>query len=102
MALPRSIAYNGLVRFKTGLLIGLAVGYYYGTKAGQERHQQLDRYLSQIRATDAYQELRIRLGDLAVDGIGRTRDLVDEVAFGGASPTATDAPFDFHGDPTLN
>lgn len=95
-----AIAYNGPVRFKTGLLVGLAVGYYYGTKAGRERFVQLDRYLAQIRSTDAYRELRDRLGDLAVDGISRTREMVDEVAFGGG--TTGDRPFDHRGDPTLN
>jgi len=63
---------TGPVRFKTGLLVGLAVGYYYGAKAGRERFVQLDGYLAQIRSTDAYQELRERLGDLAVEGISLT------------------------------
>ena len=90
------------MRFKTGLLVGLAVGYYYGAKAGRERFVQLDGYLAQIRSTDAYQELRDRLGDLAVEGISRTRDMVDEVAFGGAGGTAADRPYDHRGDPTLN
>ncbi|MGZ4681792.1 MAG: hypothetical protein ACXWCM_12835 [Acidimicrobiales bacterium] len=95
-----AMAYNGRVRFKTGLLVGLAVGYYYGAKAGRERYLQLDRYLAQIRSTDAYQELRVRLGDLAVEGISRGRDMVDEVAFGGGG--ASDSPYDYRGDPTLN
>ena len=97
-----AIAYNGPVRFKTGLLVGLAVGYYYGAKAGRERFVQLDRYLAQIRSTDAYQELRERLGDLAVEGISRTRDMVDEVAFGGGGSTSAERPYDYRGDPTLN
>jgi hypothetical protein len=97
-----AIAYNGQVRFKTGLLVGLAVGYYYGAKAGRERYQQLDRYLAQIRSTDAYRELRDRLGDLAVEGISRTRDMVDEVAFGGGATGTGDRPYDHRGDPTLN
>ena len=97
-----AIAYNGPVRFKTGLLVGLAVGYYYGAKAGRERFVQLDSYLAQIRSTDAYQELRDRLGDLAVESISRTRDLVDEVAFGGGANRSGDSPYDYRGDPTLN
>ena len=54
------------------------------------------------RSTDAYQELRDRLGDLAVEGISRTRDMVDEVAFGGAGGSGADRPYDHRGDPTLN
>ena len=29
------------MRFRVGLLAGLAVGYYLGTKAGRERYEQL-------------------------------------------------------------
>jgi hypothetical protein len=90
------------VRFKTGLIVGLAVGYYYGAKAGRERYEQLDRYLAQLRATDAYQELRVRLSELAVEGINRSRDLVDEVAFGSGGRGPADQPYDYRGDPTLN
>ena len=98
------MAYNSGVRFKTGLLIGLAVGYYDGAKAGRERYQQLDHYLAQVRATDAYQELRDRLVEMIDEGVARARVAVDDVAFGGESPWSADLdrPADFRGDPTLN
>jgi hypothetical protein len=91
------------MRFRTGLLVGLAFGYYYGAKAGRERYQQIDRYLAQVRETDAYRDLRLRVGDLMDDGIARSRGFVDEAVFRGASPESTGAaPYDFTGDPTLN
>jgi hypothetical protein len=92
------------VRFRTGLLLGLAVGYYYGAKAGHERYQQIDRYLAQVRETDAYRDLRDRVGDLMDDGITRSRGLVEDTIFGGSSPGPIDGPepYDFTGDPTLN
>jgi hypothetical protein len=62
------MAYNGQVRFKTGLLVGLAVGYYYGAKAGRQRYQQIDHYLAQVRDSDAYRELR----DQVMTLVGRT------------------------------
>jgi len=98
------MAYNWRMRFRTGLLVGLAVGYYYGTKAGQERFQQIDRYLAQVRETDAYRDVRIRVGDLMDEGITRSRGLVGDSVFGPAPPTPTDDPafYDFSGDPTLN
>jgi len=97
------MAYNWRMRFRTGLLVGLAIGYYYGTKAGRERFQQIDRYLAQVRETDAYRDVRIRVGDLMDEGITRSRGLVGDSVFG-PTPPPTDQPafYDFSGDPTLN
>ena len=36
------------MRFRTGLLIGLAVGYYFGTKAGRERYEQIQEGLANL------------------------------------------------------
>ena len=84
--------------------MGLAVGYYYGAKAGRERYQQMDHYLAQMRASDAYQDLRSRLDGVVDQGVGRARNAVNDVAFGGNSPSSTSGltPFDHTGDPTLN
>ena len=38
------------MKFRTGLLIGAAVGYYYGAKAGRERYAQIERILDKVRA----------------------------------------------------
>jgi len=91
------------MRFRTGVLVGLAIGYYYGAKAGRERYEQIDRYLAQVRETDAYRDLRVRVGDLMDDGIARSRGLVDDAVFRGAASGSDEAtPYDFTGDPTLN
>ena len=92
------------MRFKTGLIVGLAVGYYYGAKAGRERYQQMDHYLAQMRASDAYQDLRSRLDGVVDQSVGRARNALNDVAFGGHSPSSTSGPtpFDYTGDPTLN
>jgi hypothetical protein len=51
------------MRFRTGLLIGLAVGYYYGAKAGHERFEQIEAWLDSIRRTTTYQDLRTKVSD---------------------------------------
>ena len=38
--------------FKTGLLVGAAVGYYLGAKAGRERYEQINRWIEQARGGD--------------------------------------------------
>lgn len=92
------------MRFKTGLLVGLAVGYYYGAKAGRPRYQQIDHYLAQVRDSDAYRDLRDQVMTLVDDSVARARGAVGDVAFGGASPSSAEArsPYDYTGDPTLN
>jgi hypothetical protein len=56
------------VRFSTGLLIGLGVGYYFGAKAGRERYEQIEEWLDKIRGTDAYREITNRLEQLYDEG----------------------------------
>jgi hypothetical protein len=43
------------MRFQTGLVVGLAVGYYYGSKAGRQRFEQIERVLEPVRESAAYQ-----------------------------------------------
>ncbi|HEY6533635.1 MAG TPA: YtxH domain-containing protein [Acidimicrobiales bacterium] len=54
------------MRFRTGVIIGAAVGYYYGAKAGRERYEQIDAVLDRIRSRPQYQQAR----DRALDGLG--------------------------------
>jgi hypothetical protein len=63
------------MRFRTGLIIGLAVGYYFGTKAGRERYEQIHDALSGFLDGDAVMTLR----DRASDTLDRLRGLEPEV-----------------------
>jgi hypothetical protein len=62
--------------FKTGVVIGLGVGYYLGTKASNERAAQIERFVQRARSSE--------LADAAVDkakavvelGIERARDAI--------------------------
>jgi hypothetical protein len=46
------------MKFRTGLIIGGALGYYYGAKAGRERYEQIDSALAKVRARPAYRRAR--------------------------------------------
>ena len=67
------MGYNGIMSFKTGLLIGLAVGYYLGAKAGRERFEQIDRYIEPIRASDGYQQARGMATDIFGTSVTATK-----------------------------
>jgi CHASE3 domain sensor protein len=45
------------MRFKSGFLVGLSAGYVLGTKAGQERYQQIVDAASRLRENPSVQRL---------------------------------------------
>jgi hypothetical protein len=45
------------MRFKSGFLVGLGAGYVLGTKAGQERYQQIVDAASRLRENPSVQRL---------------------------------------------
>jgi hypothetical protein len=45
------------MRFKSGFLVGLGAGYLFGTKAGQERYQQIVDAASKLRENPGVQRL---------------------------------------------
>ena len=44
--------------FKAGLLVGAAVGYYYGAKAGRARYEQIERYLQPLRESEQWRDVQ--------------------------------------------
>jgi hypothetical protein len=94
------------MRFRTGLIIGMAVGYYLGTRAGRERYEQIEEWLDRIRSTTTYQDARTKLSDGVREGGTAARRLLDEKTGGAVSQAlgqdpATDAEAAV-GDPTFN
>jgi hypothetical protein len=45
------------MKFKSGFLVGLGAGYVFGTKAGQERYQQIVDAASRLRENPSVQRL---------------------------------------------
>ena len=45
------------MRFKSGFLVGLSAGYVLGTKAGQERYQQIVEAAGRLRENPSVQRL---------------------------------------------
>jgi hypothetical protein len=68
------------MKFKTGFLVGAALGYYYGAKAGRERYQQIDRALSRVRQHPAYRSAAETVGGRLEQVQGQVRERVGSVA----------------------
>lgn len=56
--------------FKTGVIVGLAAGYYLGAKAGRERYEQINRWIDQVRGDEIDPRRPTVLGDTANLGAG--------------------------------
>ena len=71
------MGYDRGMKFRLGLVIGFAAGYYLGSAAGRERHEQINRALEHLRRTDAL-ELATEKAKAVVDlTVERARDIVD-------------------------
>jgi hypothetical protein len=70
------------MKFQTGLIVGLAVGYYYGSKAGRERYEQIERVLEPIRESDAYKAAIDAAKRAGGGAIRETASRAKEAAFG--------------------
>ena len=70
------------MKFRLGLFLGLAVGYYFGAKAGRERYDQIEEWLDRLRQTAAYRDVRTKVEDGLREGATAVRSMVEETAFG--------------------
>ena len=97
--------YNRGMKFRTGLIIGLAVGYYYGTRAGRERFEQIDDALERVRRSAPYRRLRSSADDLVDGGRDRALGFIDGIVErpeGTATSNGQPTGFGSFADPTLN
>ena len=66
------------MRFRLGLVIGLAAGYYLGAQAGRERYEEINRLINKVKRTEAFETASDK-ARAAVDlGVERAKDVVDE------------------------
>ncbi len=70
--------YNSRMGFKTGLVAGLAVGYYFGTRAGRERYEQISRLLRPVRESEAVAQLLDLGRGLVDDALTATKDALKD------------------------
>lgn len=54
--------------FKTGLLVGIGVGYVFGTKAGRERYEELKASWDQFTGNPSVQRLVTKGKDIVETG----------------------------------
>jgi hypothetical protein len=68
------------VRFRFGVVVGFAIGYYLGARAGRARYVQMERWLQKARESEvaeAAAEKAKAVIDLTVE---RARDLLPQTS----------------------
>ena len=49
------------MKFRTGLIVGAAVGYYFGAKAGRQRYEQLHGWVTRVTDSPPVQSAATRV-----------------------------------------
>jgi hypothetical protein len=65
------------MRFRAGLVIGFATGFYAGTMAGRERYEQINRMLTRVKRSDTFEEASDKAKAVVDLGVERAKDLVE-------------------------
>ncbi|HEX7168770.1 MAG TPA: hypothetical protein VF230_17470 [Acidimicrobiales bacterium] len=80
------------MKFRLGALIGFGAGYYLGSMAGRERHEQINRLIRKAKRSDVFDTAADKAKAVVDLGVERAKDLVDaKTGANGSSPkTAPD------------
>ena len=62
------------MRFRAGVVTGLAAGFYLGAMAGRERYHQMNRVLRRVKRSDAIDTVIGRAKTVVTGGLGRAMD----------------------------
>ena len=65
------------MRFRLGLVIGFGAGYYLGSAAGRERHEQINRAMTRLRRTDTLERATDKAKAVIDLTVERARDAVE-------------------------
>ena len=64
--------------FKTGLIVGAAVGYVLGAKAGRERYDQIQEWFGKVSGDPRFQEITEKGKTFADMAAQQVKDEVEE------------------------
>ena len=65
------------MRFRFGLVVGLAAGYYLGAMAGRERYEQINRWARRARRSETFDAAAEKARAVVDLGVERARDAVE-------------------------
>jgi hypothetical protein len=63
--------------FRSGVVVGFAAGFYLGSWAGRERHEQINKTLHRLRQSDAFDAATGKAKAVVDLGKERAKDIVE-------------------------
>ena len=83
------------MRFRAGLVVGFATGFYAGAMAGRERYEQINGALRRVRRSEAIDAATGKAKAVVDLGVERARDIVEttfsrDPAMEGTAPAEAD------------
>ncbi len=67
------------MRFRLGLVTGLATGYYLGARAGRQRYDQINRSLDKLRRSEAFEQATEKAKSVAEEAVEKAKETVDQL-----------------------
>ena len=64
------------MRFRLGVIVGLAIGYYFGARAGRSRYVQMERWLQKARESEMAEAATGKAKAVIDLTVERARDLL--------------------------
>ena len=66
------------MRFRLGMAVGFAAGYYLGTQAGRERYEEINRMVRKIKRSEAFDTATDKAKAVVDLGVERAKDAIDD------------------------
>jgi hypothetical protein len=63
--------------FRSGVVVGFAAGFYLGSWAGRERHEQINKAMHRVRQSDAFDAATGKAKAVVDLGKERAKDIVE-------------------------
>ena len=66
------------MRFRLGIIVGFAAGYYFGARAGRERYEDINRMIRKVKRSDAFDTATDKAKAVVDLGVERAKDAIDD------------------------
>jgi hypothetical protein len=70
------------MRFRLGVVVGFAAGFYLGTMAGRERYEQINRLARKVKRSAAFDTATEKAKAVVDLGVERAKDAVESTFHG--------------------
>ena len=81
------------MRLRLGFVVGFGSGYYLGTKAGRERHEEINRMIRKIKRSERFEVAAEKAKEMVDLGVEQAKDLADRKSGDGDDTVGATSPY---------